>query len=186
MATVTSGHMDLELGWLKVRVCGDRLHITVRDGDGSNTVNFIITRDCAKGICVCLFTLAGIHCQLKQCRFFVEVYLRGSTDMDAQYIIYGIVFAFRVMIRDFKGRYDSGNSKCMKRWELGFIQSKLISELDQGMISFVDLYQLLSIQCSSFPRMAALSLIVVSHAAYLYIAILTRLLQSLNILVLIM
>lgn len=113
------------------------LNVSLINVDGA-VASFKVKLVCATGMCDCVHLLGGMCCQLKPCRFFVEVFLRGEWDVDYIYILRGIVFGFRVINDDFKGRYDIGKVGRMNEWERGIIEEKLLAELGAGIVTRVD------------------------------------------------
>ena len=48
----------------------------------------------------------GISCQLKLCRFFIEIIFRNTIDYNAYFLLQGIVFGYRVIDDDCNVAYD--------------------------------------------------------------------------------
>ena len=46
---------------------------------------------------MCTYTIAHNYSQLLPCRMFAEIFLRGTTDIDWQSIMYGTLFGFKVI-----------------------------------------------------------------------------------------
>ena len=78
----------------------ENLNVYVREEPGVDAVSFVVTRDCLRGTCACIHTIAGMQTQLRPCRVFTELFMRGETDMDWALILAGVVFGFRVINRD--------------------------------------------------------------------------------------
>ena len=121
---------DSEL--LQVRVMtGEELSISMWEYPDAVPVRFTVSEACKKGVCGCVYMLQGSVCQLKPCRFFIESYLRGQVDTDADYILRGIAFGFKVVD-------DSFDGKLLTMWERDLIGEKLKAGLAAGMISEVE------------------------------------------------
>ena len=66
-----------------------------------------------------------------------EICLRGDTDPDWVYILWGVVFGFRVTNPSCNVNYNI-EAKKIRNEKYRDINEKLLSELHQGMISRVD------------------------------------------------
>ena len=116
---------------------GGSLEVAVSQVGGSSVIKFGVGGECVGGTCDCVHMIAGERAQLRPCRLFAELFYRGDTDPDWQYLIMGVVFGFRVINPSFRGNYSSGRKGRMKQWESDLIESKLKSELEGGMLTVV-------------------------------------------------
>ena len=58
---------------IEISDCGSGFDIAVRERVTMPTVNFNLSMNCVRGVCTCQYILAGIQCQLRPCRSFVEI-----------------------------------------------------------------------------------------------------------------
>ena len=86
------------------------------------------------GSCVCVYELEGVWCQLKPCRFSVELFARGAVDIDVQFILQGVVFGFKIVDDNCNVAYDCGRLHKGDTWSNRVIEDKLNSELASGIL----------------------------------------------------
>ena len=114
------------------------LRCTIREEEGSTPTVIIIRDTCVEGRCDCTHTIAGAVAQLKPCRVFCELFLRGDTDPDWHYIIRGVVFGFSVINPSCEASYDTKHRRVADPGDRETITDKLLAEIDRGCISVVD------------------------------------------------
>ena len=126
---------QLKVEFLNNNVCILRCSIHETAGD---VAHFDINYDCVDGICDCMHEIAGRPAQLKPCRVFCELFLRGDTDPDWAYILMGVVFGFNVINPSCTAEYGPGRGRVKNPDDREFIAGKLLAEIDRGCISVVD------------------------------------------------
>lgn len=114
------------------------LKCSIRESVVSCPVDIVIRYDCIDGTCGCVHYIAGCVTQLRPCRVFCELLLRGDTDPDWQYILKGVVFGFNVINPSCRADYDAKHRTIKNSQDRDIIQKKLASEIDSGCIAVVD------------------------------------------------
>lgn len=124
---------------LTVRQEGDgRLNVAVKGGSNRTCQTFTVDSSCLSGTCVCVYVLSGMPCQLKPCRFFSEAFCRTDIDVDAMFILQGIVFGFRVIDENCNVTYNIKRQRSSSAGENEIIESRLQAELHNGLLIEVD------------------------------------------------
>ena len=90
-----------------------------------------------KDTCSCIHYIANNGVQLKPCRFICEIFLRGETNPDCSYILWGVVFGFRITNEINDVNYNTKYGKIKDNVLREIITKTLLSELDQDIISKV-------------------------------------------------
>ena len=132
-------HNDSE--WFTVEFLDDQdciLRCSIREDADSDMTDIDIGYDCVDGICGCVHVIAGSAAQLRPCRIFCELFLRGDTDPDWIYILRGVVFGFNVINPSCTSIYEAGHRRVRDPADRAIITDKLLSEIDRGCISIVD------------------------------------------------
>ena len=93
---------------------------------------------CVRGVCTCTHLIAGGNAQLLPCRMFCELFLRGDTDPDWEYLLRGATFGFRVINPSCDLSYDSRHHRVRDPVNHALITSKLQKEITQGCIRVVE------------------------------------------------
>ena len=81
-----------------------------------------------------------------------DIFLRGDTNPDWVYILWDVVFGFRVTNPSCNVNYNIEAKKIRNRKYRDIINEKLLSELHQGMISRVDTAPQSTIASSVYPK----------------------------------
>ena len=114
------------------------LRCSIRESAEAEITCFDIRYDCVDGLCDCTHEIAGSQVQLKPCRAFCELFLRGDTDPDWIYILKGVVFGFNVINPSCTSEYGPGDGRVKSPGDREVITDKLLAEIDRGCVSVVD------------------------------------------------
>ena len=114
------------------------LRCYIRETADAEVTCFDINHDCVDGICNCTHEIAGTPVQLKPCRAFCELFLRGDTDPDWVFILLGVVFGFKVINPSCTAQYGPGRGTVKSPEDRAVITDKLLAEIDRGGVSVVD------------------------------------------------
>ena len=129
---VNCQHSD-EDGAIYIVKAKDKVHY---EGD---TCEFKIYSECAQGTCSCTHRINDAKTQLKPCRIVCEAFLRGDTDPDWEYVVYGAVFGFNVIDPDCDLSYFCANySSSAGKEGRDIMSQKLRAEIAKGAVSVVD------------------------------------------------
>ena len=115
----------------------NKLIVRLRERVGSTPHCFAITDRCVRGMCDCCHKVGGVPAQMKPCRMFVELFLRGEVDADWYFILSGIVFGFGVINENCSIEYTAKWKKIRSQSDREIIEGKLLAEIEQGMLSIV-------------------------------------------------
>ena len=99
-------------------------------------VSIRVTYACAVDSCLCSHSIAGNYSQLLPRRVFTEAFLRGTTDTDWEYLMYGSLFGFKITDNVAGLSYAARTHHSPKVQHHSFISEKLNKELASGYISW--------------------------------------------------
>lgn len=111
--------------------------VTVRETFTENVADFRIQRNCMAGSCSCTHMIEGVVSQMKPCRVFTELFMRGDTDPDAEYILMGVCFGFMVINWDCEACYDCKQGAGGDPADREAMSAKLRREIEAGALTVV-------------------------------------------------
>jgi len=117
---------------------GNYITVTAREDPDQAPILFDVTRACSSGVCDCVYRIAGRPAQLKPCRFFCEIFLRGDIDPDWNYLIRGVCFGFLAIDPDCDAEYKPQIRKIRDPIAHTFMSDKLSKEILAEAISEVE------------------------------------------------
>lgn len=111
---------------------------SIREDDCSQPIEIIIADGCVDGVCACSHSIASCAVQLKPCRVFCELFLRGDTDPDWHYILRGVVFGFNVINPSCTTEYDAERRRIRDPEGRAIVEDRLNAEIASGCVAVVD------------------------------------------------
>ena len=144
--TVMAAVVNNNNGWFDMRKLNETLlnrgiyHIVATDcvHYGMEKVQFDIYERCVSDSCVCVHKINGAVTLLKPCRTIVECFLRGDTDPDWEYLVYGCIFGHNVVNIDCTAEYSSTNYVPRNQEAWGIMEEKLQKEIASEALSIVN------------------------------------------------
>lgn len=111
--------------------------VTIRECVNDQPVVFNVGNNCINGTCQCVHYIGGVRTQLKPCRFFTELLLKGTLDPDWKYLLWGVTFGFEIINPDCPAQYGNNSSNIKSPIFREIINDKLLCELREDMLSVV-------------------------------------------------
>ena len=71
--------------------------VSLKEYTDSVATNFYVYSECNSGNCSCVHKIGKCYSQLRPCRLFCKVFLRGHIDPDWSYTLRGVVFGFHII-----------------------------------------------------------------------------------------
>jgi len=125
--------------WLRVhnhQVRGEQcIVVSASEATSDSLVEFEVSYKCSIGVCACTHLIRDRRAQLKTCRFFCEVFLRGDIDPDWEYLIRGVCFGFQAIDPDCAAEYKPQFREVRDPHAHTIMSDKLSKEILDSVIS---------------------------------------------------
>ena len=130
---------DFKCPWMTILNSPDGIKVEARDIFSEGTAcTFFVYNTCIRGVCSCTHYIGDRLSCLRPCRFFSEVFLRGDTDPDWEFILRGVIFGFKVINAGCDSAYCKANYSSAKTSNsYSIMNSKLKTELSTEAVTVV-------------------------------------------------